>query len=83
MNKLLLSTAVLTFGALATSPYASAAETITQSDFSNLYEKVTTSSTSTGFHAGDFQFAARGIKRDALYDGAGSSLMSTVRLLRY
>jgi len=85
MKNLFLSTAIVTIGALGSAPYvfADSTTTLSEAEFSFVYEAVNISSVSVGLHTGDFQSIARMIKQQDLYDGAGAALMKTVRLLRY
>ncbi len=85
MKKLFLTSAVVSIASIGatSSAAANSVDTITDAEFSHLLEVVKTSSIATDLHTGDFQAIARQVSNASLYDGSGSSLMKTMRRLRY
>lgn len=85
MKKLLLTTAILTLTALSGSAFASSSSeaTLSQVEFAQITKNIEVSSAATGLHNGDYQSIAKKMNQSKLYDGAGSSLMVSVRIVRY
>jgi hypothetical protein len=85
MKKLFLSTALVTLGAIGgtISTSVNTSETLSLAEFVGVYNAVGISLVSTDLYTGDFQSIARSITQPQLYTGAGSSLMVTIRRLRY
>lgn len=85
MRKLLLTTAILTLTALSGSAFASSSSeaALSQDEFAQVTKSVEVSWAVAGLHNGDYQSIAKKMNQTKLYDGAGSSLMVSVRTVRY
>ncbi|MEP6343622.1 MAG: hypothetical protein ABJ275_09925 [Maricaulaceae bacterium] len=83
MNKLLLTTALLSIGSFsASATVPDPVNSLSEIDFNSMHETLATTSVAVGLHKGDVQAIAR-IAETHLYKGDGSSLMSTIRRHRY
>lgn len=81
MTRLLITTSILTLGAIsAGAAHGAEAPTVSPVEFSQAGQAVTTLSSATGLHTGDFQRYAKATKTHEMYRGSGGSLMTTTRM---
>ena len=83
MKRIFLTTTIIALGSFtAASAQISQAPSLTQAEFTQVSERIVTTTQASGLHNGDFQAVTRSANTQNLYRGDGSSLMTTTRSYR-
>lgn len=83
MKRIFLTTTIVALGSFtAASAQTATSPSLTQDEFIQVSQQVSTSLQAVALHNGDFQIATKAAHTQHLYRGDGSSLMYTLRLQR-